>query len=502
MAKTTDTRYFGDPREARKRRRLFERIERLEAEIQIAAGSIDLRRRLLAEDVDKQLERLDNRLKKPLYRQEMALATAEEAAAEQLRLRLPGIQKKQRLAYRKKRQDLRRQERLLDARGRLLPEKALSASSQAALDQLEAAQQQEIKDLETRLLQQAKASRLGPEQHQAALARYEAGMADKEKRLKELAGRLNRQQEARMTAFTNKQQEKIRRFESSLKGYQEALLKSEQTAQHHLPEDIVLRLEGLSMAFGGLKAVDNLSFDVKKGEIFGLIGPNGAGKTTVFNCITQFYKPTAGDIYYRTHEGNVLSLNNYDVHQIIRKGIVRTFQNVELIYELTILENLLIAAHSKYHGSFFSQLMNTRRVREEEMVLRNQAMEVLSYCGLAHLKDIPPLGLPYGFLKRVELARTLMAGANLIILDEPAAGLNEQETIELTQLIRKIQKDFGATIFLVEHNMGLVMDLCDHICAISFGKKLAYGTPREIQNDKLVQEAYLGTSDESELEVI
>ena len=502
MAKTTDTRYFGDPREARKRRRLFERIERLEGEIQIAKGSIKLQARQLEEAAQRKLTRLDNRLKKPLYKQEMALAQPEEVAEELLKARLAPLQKKQRLAFRKLRQDLRRQEGLLDRQGRLLEGRQLSASGQKRLAQLEEGQQQEIAALKQRLQAQAAGSRLGSEQHKAAQARYQKGMADKAKRIQEAREALQQEKDARLAAFTRKQEARIQRFESSLAVHQEALLKSEQTAQHHLPEDIVLRLDGLSMSFGGLKAVDKLSFDVKKGEIFGLIGPNGAGKTTVFNCITQFYKPTSGDIYYRTHEGNVLSLNNYDVHQIIRKGIVRTFQNVELIYELTILENLLIAAHSKYHGSFLSQVMNSRRVREEEMVIREQALEVLNYCGLAHLKDVPPLGLPYGILKRVELARTLMAGANLIILDEPAAGLNEQETIELTQLIRKIQQDYGATIFLVEHNMGLVMDLCDHICAISFGKKLAYGTPREIQNDKLVQEAYLGTSDASELEVI
>ncbi|MDD3109396.1 MAG: hypothetical protein PHH32_01975 [Eubacteriales bacterium] len=136
------------------------------------------------------------------------------------------------------------------------------------------------------------------------------------------------------------------------------------------------------------------------------------------------------------------------------------------------------------------------------MVIKQRANRVLEYCGLSAIKDLPPVGQPYGVLKRVELARTLMAGANLIILDEPAAGLNDQETVELTRLIRQIQKDYGVTIFLVEHNMGLVMDLCDHICAISFGKKLAYGTPQQIQNDQLVQDAYLGTSDAQELEVI
>ncbi|NLG56953.1 MAG: ATP-binding cassette domain-containing protein [Clostridiales bacterium] len=264
-----------------------------------------------------------------------------------------------------------------------------------------------------------------------------------------------------------------------------------------LPEDICLRLENLSMTFGGLKAVDGLSFDVRQGEIFGLIGPNGAGKTTVFNCITQFYKPTAGGILFRTRGGQVINLNDYQVHDIIDKGIVRTFQNVEVIGELTILENLLIASHPQFRGNLFQQMFRTPKVRKEEEALRDRAIKVLEYCGLAQLKDLPPVGQPYGILKRIELARTLMADASLIILDEPAAGLNEQETMELTQLIHDIQRDFGVTIFLVEHDMGLVMDICDHICAISFGKKLAYGTPREIQNDPVVQEAYLGTKEDS-----
>ena len=264
-----------------------------------------------------------------------------------------------------------------------------------------------------------------------------------------------------------------------------------------LPEDICLRLENLSMTFGGLKAVDGLSFDVRQGEIFGLIGPNGAGKTTVFNCITQFYKPTAGGILFRTRGGQVINLNDYQVHDIIDKGIVRTFQNVEVIGELTILENLLIASHPQFRGNLFQQMFRTPKVRKEEEALRDRAIKVLEYCGLAQLKDLPPVGQPYGIPKRIELARTLMADASLIILDEPAAGLNEQETMELTQLIHDIQRDFGVTIFLVEHDMGLVMDICDHICAISFGKKLAYGTPREIQNDPVVQEAYLGTKEDS-----
>ncbi|NLC32707.1 MAG: ABC transporter ATP-binding protein [Clostridiales bacterium] len=302
-----------------------------------------------------------------------------------------------------------------------------------------------------------------------------------------------------MAAFTKKREARIQVLRNKLTGKQARLHESALGAQYDLPQDVCLRLDNVSMVFGGLRAVDNLSFDVKKGEIFGLIGPNGAGKTTVFNCITQFYKPTQGDIIYRTHEGNVLLLNYYQVHDIITKGIVRTFQNVEVIGELSILENLLIAAHQEYTAGFFSQMLNSRKVRREEEVMRERALKALDYCGLTAIKDLPPVGQPYGTLKRIELARTLMAGANLIILDEPAAGLNDQETIELTHLIRKIQKDYDVTIFLVEHNMGLVMDLCDHICAISFGKKLAIGTPQEIQSNPVVQEAYLGTDDTEEI---
>lgn len=271
---------------------------------------------------------------------------------------------------------------------------------------------------------------------------------------------------------------------------------------YDLPEDVVLRLDRLTMQFGGLKAVNDLSFDVKRGEIFGLIGPNGAGKTTVFNCITQFYKPASGEIYYRNRENKILSLNSYKVHDVIKTGIVRTFQNVEIVGDLSILDNLLVAAHTQYKNNIFSQMLHTRGVRQEEAVLHRKALQALEYCGLAHLRDVLPVGMPYGVLKRIELARTLMAGANLIILDEPAAGLNDQETVELAGLIRKIQAELGVTIFLVEHDMGLVMDVCEHICAISFGKKLAYGTPAEIQADPVVQEAYLGTSETDPQEAI
>ncbi len=263
-------------------------------------------------------------------------------------------------------------------------------------------------------------------------------------------------------------------------------------ADSMMPEDVLLSVRNLSMRFGGLLAVDNLSFDVRKGEIFGLIGPNGAGKTTIFNCITRFYRATAGEMLYRKNAVEVIRLNDYPVHDIIRQGIVRTFQNVELVWELSILDNLLVAAHTVYRTGFFGQLFHTPKLRREEEVMRAKAFSVLNTLGLLPYAFAIPYGLPYGILKKIELARTLMAHPRLIILDEPAAGLNDKETEELAVLIKKIRDDYHATIFLVEHDMGLVMDVCDTICAISFGKKLALGTPAEIQADKLVRSAYLG----------
>ena len=501
MAKKTDSRYFNDPKGARLRRKLFSNIERLENGIRFERDLIGLRAKQLDENRQRKTARLDLRLKKPLYREELALCEAPAAADEMLRERLPGITKKHRLAFRKLRQNLRRKEGLVDRSGRLKQgAPALSRASSKKLDELLAAQKKEKENLSKDLLAQARKSRLNPAELQKRRAVFEKAMREKDHQVKALDEALRIQNDAAMKAFSARQNRLIEAHREKLKALQAKLLQSEQSAEHHLPEDVCLRLDSLTMVFGGLRAVDSLSCDVTKGEIFGLIGPNGAGKTTVFNCITQFYKPTEGNILYRTGEGNVLRLNNYAVHDIITKGIVRTFQNVEVIGELSILENLLIAAHRQYRSGLFSQMFNTRKVRREEEVLRERAMKVLDYCGLTAIKDLPPLGQPYGTLKRIELARTLMAGANLIILDEPAAGLNDQETVELTGMIRRIQKDFNVTIFLVEHNMGLVMDLCDHICAISFGRKLAWGTPQEIQNNPVVQEAYLGTADTQEVQ--
>jgi branched-chain amino acid transport system ATP-binding protein len=259
-----------------------------------------------------------------------------------------------------------------------------------------------------------------------------------------------------------------------------------------ISSDSILKIDNLTMQFGGLKAVDQLTFEVKKGEIFGLIGPNGAGKTTVFNCITQFYKSTQGKVLYRDPNGRVLNLNSYKVHDVIQTGIVRTFQNVELIWELSILDNMLVGAHSLYRSRFVHHSFQTFSYKREESILRARAEKILTDLNLIAYKHFYPIGLPYGVLKRIELARTLMTNPSLIILDEPAAGLNDAETEELAHTIKKIQSDYHCTIFLVEHDMGLVMSICDTICAISFGRKLAIGTASEIQKSPVVQEAYLG----------
>ena len=273
-------------------------------------------------------------------------------------------------------------------------------------------------------------------------------------------------------------------------------LEKNATSEYQLDKDIVLEVSNLTMQFGGLKAVDNLSFKVKKGEVFGLIGPNGAGKTTVFNCITQFYKPTKGTLYFQDKHENTLSLTDYAVHNVIKKGIVRTFQNVEVIKEISVLDNLLIAAHTQYKSNLFTQFLHLPKLKKEEKQIRRKAYEVLEFMGLTSYANWLAWGLPYGILKKIEIARTLMNNPQLIILDEPAAGLNDSETADLTKLIRRIQEKYNCSILLVEHDMGLVMDICDTICAISFGKLLAIGNRDEIQANKEVQAAYLGTVEE------
>ena len=262
-----------------------------------------------------------------------------------------------------------------------------------------------------------------------------------------------------------------------------------------LADGVVLDINDLSIQFGGLKAVEGLSFFVKDKEIFGLIGPNGAGKTTAFNCITQFYHPDRGHVIFRTRSGEAIDLVGRPVHDIIKLGLVRTFQNVEVIKELTLVDNVLIGAHTDFKATIFEQAFRLPRATKEERQMRQKAVEALEFMGIGHLADAQAGGQPYGVLKKVEMARTLLSHPKLIILDEPAAGLNDSETADLAATIRKIRDAYDCTILLVEHDMRLVMGICDRICAISFGQFLACGTPAEIQSNKLVQEAYLGEED-------
>ncbi|BCR36014.1 ABC transporter ATP-binding protein [Mariniplasma anaerobium] len=259
---------------------------------------------------------------------------------------------------------------------------------------------------------------------------------------------------------------------------------------------IHLSVSHLKMFFGGIKAINDLSFDVYKGEVFGLIGPNGAGKTTIFNCITQFYKATAGNMILRNKENHIVSLYDYKTHNMIKEGIARSFQNVELIWELTVLDNLMVAAHSLLITSFADHMAHTRKLLREDIVIRTKGYNILKNLGIEEYAFRSPYGLPYGVLKKIELARTLMTDPALIILDEPAAGLNDAETKDLANVIRKVNKEYGITIFLVEHDMGLVMSICDRICAISFGKLIGLGTPKEIQSNPEVRKAYLGDDDD------
>ena len=327
---------------------------------------------------------------------------------------------------------------------------------------------------------------------QAAEA-YSRASREEEEKLERLRRQLQEKKERRLGELNARLDRQNVRLQAKFDAVSQLLLEANRENRRDFGEENILSVRDLKMYFSGIKAVDELSFDIREGEIFGLIGPNGAGKTTVFNCITQFYKPTGGEVYYRDRYGDVVPLTSYKTTDIIKAGIARTFQNLELVYGLSILDNMLIGVHSFYRSTLGDQFVHTAKLRQEEDVFRQRAVSILERLGIAQYKDMPPWGLPYGVLKKVELARTLMSNPRMIILDEPAAGLNDAETEELTEIIRLIRDDFNCTIFLVEHDMNLVMNVCDTVCAISFGKMLAIGTPEDIQNSPLVQEAYLGT---------
>ena len=277
----------------------------------------------------------------------------------------------------------------------------------------------------------------------------------------------------------------------------------------------VLRVEQVTMQFGGVVAVNDLSLEVNRGEIVALIGPNGAGKTTAFNCITGVYEPTNGRVsflgetmvenypqgkmqklYAGENQGLYTKKLSPTPDHITRLGIARTFQNIRLFGALSVFDNVLIAKHMRARQNFLSATF--RLNAREEKRMRQEAMALLEEQNLAHLKDEIAGSLPYGLQRRLEIARALATDPKLLLLDEPAAGMNPQETQELTDFIKQIRGEYDLTIFMIEHHMDLVMQISDRIYVLDFGRLIAQSTPEAVQNDPRVIEAYLGVADNAE----
>ena len=271
----------------------------------------------------------------------------------------------------------------------------------------------------------------------------------------------------------------------------------------------VLRLENITMQFGGVVAVNDLSMEVNRGEIVALIGPNGAGKTTAFNCITGVYEPTNGRVsflgqpmvenhpqgkmkkmYAGENAGKFTQVLNPTPDRITKLGIARTFQNIRLFSALSVFDNVLIAKHMRAKQNVFSATF--RLNAKEERRMREEAMALLTEQGLDHLKDEVAGSLPYGLQRRLEIARALATEPQLLLLDEPAAGMNPQETLELTEFIHQIRDTYKLTILMIEHHMDLVMKISERIYVLDFGKLISQGTPEQVQSDKRVIDAYLG----------
>lgn len=256
--------------------------------------------------------------------------------------------------------------------------------------------------------------------------------------------------------------------------------------------DSLLRAEDLSIQFGGLKAVSDFSIELKAHDLVGLIGPNGAGKTTVFNMLTGVYAPSSGTILYRDRHQRVQRLEGMPPHRITQLGIARTFQNIRLFQNLTVLENVLVSHHYSIRYNWLEGVLRLPRYRSEEARIREQSLELLEIFGLAQAADTHAGQLPYGLQRKLEIVRALATRPQLLLLDEPAAGMNPQETRQLMELIRFLRANFHLTILLIEHDMSLVMGICERVVVLDYGRILAAGTPEEVRRNPDVIRAYLG----------
>lgn len=252
-------------------------------------------------------------------------------------------------------------------------------------------------------------------------------------------------------------------------------------------DNSILSIRQVTIKFGGIIGLLEVSFDVEEGFIVGLIGPNGSGKTTLFNCLSCLYRPSEGEILFQGKP--ILGLSPHHIPEI---GLGRTFQNLALFPTLSVLQNVMIGMHSRSKGGFFSNSLRLPMVKSEEQKIKNKARELLALMELESVADHPAVGLPFGTLKRVELARALASEPKLLLLDEPAGGLNHEEVEDLSKLIRNFRDKRGVTILLVEHHMNLVMQVSDKVVVLNFGQKIAEGTPEEVQKNSEVIQAYLG----------
>ena len=253
----------------------------------------------------------------------------------------------------------------------------------------------------------------------------------------------------------------------------------------------ILEIKGLTMDFGGIRALDHLDLQIRQGQIVALIGPNGAGKTTFFNCLTGIYKPSSGDLLLTPPGKTTRRLNGLKPNLVTQQGLARTFQNIRLFPNMTVLENVMIGRHCRTRAKVLGAIFRNKKTRQEEEEIVALAYGILEKIGLADMVNEFAKNLPYGAQRRLEIARALATEPSILLLDEPAAGMNPQETAELDNLITNIRDD-GLSILLIEHDMKLVMSLSDYIFVVDYGKKIAEGTPDEIRNNPAVIKAYLG----------